>query len=192
MFMNLKLPFGLGGNTENKFSSSLGMAEIWMKQYRSNSKEFAIGWTAGFESQAICIDYSFALSRIAVGLDSGVIALFDTKLLKPKQEPIFKESVHTMRVMGLKIDEDRKRVYSVGEDGFIRVVCLKTSHVYSEAFVSDSKLTNIRTNFSNKLAIITDRKGKVYFYDMFSVYISLVLGSSSRKNYSVNRIYRSY
>ena len=68
-----------------------------------------------------------------MGLDSGYILVFDlSENIGAKEDSLlFRELVHTERVMGLYISEKYQRLYSIGEDGFLRCVCLKTDHIMS-------------------------------------------------------------
>lgn len=109
------------------------------------------------------------MATAAVGLDSGKIKVYTVKDFKKGVLPLMAENVHTKRVMGLKFSERRKKLFSIGEDGFLRVINLQNKVIQSESLVAASKLTDFCYDDNVEVAVISDRNGVIHFYDTSSV-----------------------
>lgn len=83
-----------------------------------------------------------------------------------KYRDICEEKVHTKRVMGIWSDTKRKLVFSIGEDGLLKVFDITANHVTKEVDVSGTKLTTMVTEPKTGLSFIGDKNGMVYLYDL--------------------------
>ena len=83
-----------------------------------------------------------------------------------KYRDITEEKVHTKRVMGIWSDAARKLVFSIGEDGFLKVFDITANAVTKEVEVSGSKLTSMVVNQKTGLAFIADKSGTINVYDL--------------------------
>jgi WD40 repeat protein len=88
-----------------------------------------------------------------------------------KYKEISEEKVHSKRVMGIWSDTKRKLIYSIGEDGMLKVFDLTASKVTQECQVATSKLTCVVANENSGIAFIGDVNGTVNVYDFASVRI---------------------
>lgn len=102
---------------------SLGCLECW-GQKSSGAEEFTYEqiWVRSFKSQAICLYFNKAHNMLLVGCDNGDIVPITVDPSKPEEYTELKEyRVHKARIMGIWMDSDNKKVYSIGEDN--RLVC---------------------------------------------------------------------
>lgn len=83
-----------------------------------------------------------------------------------KYRDITEEKVHAKRVMGIWSDAARKLVFSISEDGFLKVFDITANAVTKEVEVSGSKLTCMITDPKTGLTFIGDKNGTVNLFDL--------------------------
>lgn len=71
--------------------------------------------------------------------------------------------------MSIWTDSKRKLVYTIGEDGYMKVFDLTADAITNEIQVSGSKLTCMVTDRKTGIAFIGDKKGVINVFDLASV-----------------------
>ena len=171
---SISFPWGHTEKEKKSFADSVGAVEMWHKvQKRGSTTTFGKGWGNGCTSQGICIAFSKKLMMVAIGMDSGEVIVYKLNDFGKNIKQIFKEKAHSKRVMGVAFIDKRKLLYSIGEDGHIRCTNLTQLFVMSEALVSESKLTCMKIHQPSNTAVITDRTGTIFFYNIFSVVVPI-------------------
>ena len=150
---------------------SVGALEAWIQSKKpDNQFTYDKLWLRNYKSQAITILWTQSLGLLAVGCDSGMLDIISVNVKTPAEyTEIYKEKVHTARIMGIAMDSTRKLVYTIGEDRFLRCLDLELLQVTSECKVSSHKLTSLKVNPEGQVAYIADRKGQIHIYDLTHV-----------------------
>jgi WD40 repeat protein len=162
---NLSMPWDKG---EEQVLLSVGVLEAWV-QSKKGVEEYTYErlWCKNFKSQAICIHYNPKLKIVCAGCDNGNLVILRFDIQSPlNYRDIAEEKVHTKRVMGIWSDTKRKLVFSVGEDGFLKVFDITANAVTKEVEVSGAKLTCMITEPKTGLTFIGDKNGTVNVYDL--------------------------
>ena len=130
-FNNMRLPWEKKQSEEDKnLLFSVGVCDLFSlkSNYLAPSKLSCIR----YGKQAISLHYNPASHLFFVGLDDGsVMAYKFSKNKAPYYMEYFKLKVHEKRVMQLSYDEFTKRLYSIGEDGFIKVIDVSKKAIIS-------------------------------------------------------------
>lgn len=79
------------------------------------------------------------------------------------------EKSHLKRIMSIWSHSKRKFLYTIGEDGMLKVYDLKAKAVTQEVTVSANKLTYMLCDPSTGFGFISDKAGMIKLYDMNSV-----------------------
>lgn len=107
---------------------------------------------------------------VCAGCDNGTLVILRFDIQSPmKYRDISEEKVHSKRVMGIWSDAKRKLVFSIGEDGMLKVFDITANAVTKEVDVSGSKLTCMVVSEKTGLAFIADKSGTVNIYDLSEV-----------------------
>ena len=121
-FNNMRLPWEKKDPAKSKeLMFSVGVCDIFSlkKNYLAPAKLSAIR----YGKQAIVIEYSAERDIFLVGLDDG--SLFGYQLQRTKH-PFYKDylnlKVHEKRLMDIHFEVSKGKVYTIGEDGFLRVI----------------------------------------------------------------------
>jgi hypothetical protein len=135
----------------------------------SDISEYSTVWKKKYTSQAICVTASIELAKIAVGLDSGDIYMYNFDPKNPKKDPIddfILHKAHGGRVMKIILDNKLEKLYSIGDDKKLRVTGLKSrdNDQYLKAF--DKGLTDICFDQKNLIAYIVDAGSTIYTVDL--------------------------
>jgi hypothetical protein len=110
---------------------SVGVCDLFSlkKNYLTPSKLSAIRYGA----QAITVSYCAERDIFFTGMDDGLVCSYT---LQRANHPFYKEyfslKVHEKRVMGLAYDQNNHRLYTIGEDGFLKVI----DHVKKQVITS--------------------------------------------------------
>lgn len=117
---------------------SVGVCDLFSlkKNYLNPAKLSGIR----YGKQAIVIEYSSKRDVFFVGLDDG--RLFGYQLQRTKH-PFYKDylelKVHEKRLMDIHFEAQTGKVYTVGEDGFLRVVDFVKKKVISSKVGADRR-----------------------------------------------------
>lgn len=127
-----------------------------------------------YKSQAICIDYNPDKSNVAVGLDNGEVHIYNVnyseeETSEPRFKQVFKEKAHSGRVMGVYQQNKTNKLISIGEDKKLKSHGIDNGLLAYESQLSNQKLTLMKVNEETQTALVTDRKGQLYFVDISNV-----------------------
>lgn len=121
-FNNMRLPWEKKDPAKSKnLMFSVGVCDLFSlkKNYLSPVKLSGIR----YGKQAIVIEYCAQRDIFFVGLDDG--KLFGYQLQRTKH-PFYRDymelKVHEKRLIDLHFDNGSGKIYSIGEDGFLRVI----------------------------------------------------------------------
>lgn len=116
-YMTNKLTSGAQGKDHK---NSVGALECYLRippKTEFDKYGFEYKWARTFKSQAICMHYCVELRLILAGCDNGDVVPI---LMKPEDVTDYTElkelHLHKGRVMGMWIDKDNSRIFSIGED----------------------------------------------------------------------------
>ena len=124
-------------------------------------------WWMNYPSASTRAVWSSELEMLICGEDSGMM-----HFLKPcatnmlKCEELFVVRVHTDRMTAIAIDEQRKLVYSVGEDRKFKVVDIDKKRVSSEFEISGKKVNCMHVDRESRIAYVGDSEGNVKVVDL--------------------------
>ena len=139
-FNNMRLPWEKKDPEKSKeLMFSVGVCDLFSlkKNYLNPTKLSGIR----YGKQAIVIDYSSERDIFMVGLDDG--KLFAYQLQRTKH-PFYKDymelKVHEKRLMDIHFNPSTGKVYTIGEDGFMRVIDFVKKKVIASKVFSFSML----------------------------------------------------
>ena len=81
-------------------------------------------------------------------------------------EIISEDKAHLKRIMSIWSHSKRKLIYTIGEDGMMKVFDLKAKSVTQEVTVSANKLTYMVCDPDTGFAFIADKAGMIKLYDL--------------------------
>ena len=122
-FNNMRLPWEKKQDPSKKkdLMFSVGVCDLFSikKNYLTPAKLSAVR----YGSQAITVTFCKQRDYFFVGLDDGSVGAYQ---LQRTNHPFYTEyfcfKVHEKRVMGIEYDFKNKRVFTIGEDGFVKVI----------------------------------------------------------------------
>ena len=118
---------------------------------------------------------------LAAGCDDGTLVVLDYDVNSPMEvEIISEDKAHLKRIMSIWSHSKRKLIYTIGEDGMMKVFDLKAKNVTQEVTVSANKLTYMVCDPTTGFAFIADKAGMIKLYDLNVV--SLIRRFSPPKN----------
>lgn len=124
-------------------------------------------WWLNYPSASTKAAWAPKLGLLVVGEDSGMM-----HFVKPsptnslKCEEAFVLKVHSDRLTAIEIDEDKKLVYSVGEDKKFKVVDIEKKRMNSEFECSGKKINCMHVDKEAKIAYVGDAEGNVKVIDL--------------------------
>ena len=182
---NMNMPWD---KTKDQVLLSVGVLEAWL-QTKKGIEEYTYEklWYKNFKSQAICIHYNPTLKIICAGCDNGTLVTLSYDVANPlKYKEVSEEKVHSKRLMGMWSESRRKMIYSIGEDGMLKVFDMNANKVTHEIQVSSTKLTCMVTDDKTGFSLIADKNGTVFCYDLadvntISIYLKINFFTESSK-----------
>jgi hypothetical protein len=125
---NLRMPWDKG---DDQVLLSVGILEAWAESKKGREEyTYERLWSKNFKSQAICTHYNQDLNIIVTGCDNGTVVVISFDSAKPlKFKEVSEEKVHLKRVMGIWSDTRRKLIYTIGEDGRLKVFDITANRV---------------------------------------------------------------
>ena len=122
-------------------------------------------------ASAISIDWLEKEGILAAGFEDGWVCVFN---YNPSSDPnvkalpnlIAQNKVHSSRVLCVKINPEKKLVYSIHKGTRLRVLDYGTNQVVNETLISSEQthLTHLEITSDFKYAIIGDMSGKIFVY----------------------------
>lgn len=104
---------------------------------------------------------------LAAGCDDGTLVVLDYDVNSPLEvETISEDKAHLKRIMSIWSHTKRKLIYTIGEDGMMKVFDLKAKSVTQEVTVSANKLTYMVCDESSGFGFIADKAGMIKLYDL--------------------------
>jgi len=104
---------------------------------------------------------------LAAGCDDGTLVVLDYDVNSPMEvEIISEDKAHLKRIMSIWSHSKRKLIYTIGEDGMMKVFDLKAKNVTQEVTVSANKLTYMVCDPTTGFAFIADKAGMIKLYDL--------------------------
>jgi len=128
---------------------------------------FSQQWWMNYPSATTKAAWAPKLGLLVVGEDSGMM-----HFLKPsptnslKCEESFVLKVHSDRLAAVDVDEERKLVYSVGEDKRFKVTNIDKKRIDSEFECSGKKINCMHIDKEVKVAYVGDAEGNVKVIDL--------------------------
>lgn len=121
-FNNMRLPWEKKDPAKSKsLMFSVGVCDLFSlkKNYLNPAKLSGIR----YGKQAIVIEYSSARDVFFVGLDDGKLLGYQLQRTKhPFYRDYMELKVHEKRLMDIHFESSNQKIYSIGEDGFLRVI----------------------------------------------------------------------
>ena len=124
-------------------------------------------WWMNYPSASTKAAWSSQLGLLVAGEDSGMMHFLKpnaTNYLKCEESFVLK--VHADRLTAIEIDEERKLVYSVGEDRKFKVVDIEKKRINSEFECSGKKVNCMFVDREIKIAYVGDAEGNVKVIDL--------------------------
>jgi WD40 repeat protein len=134
---------------------------------QSADYNFKQQWWMNYPSASTRAVWSSKHGLLICGEDSGMM-----HFLKPcatnmlKCDELFVLKVHSDRMTSIAIDEERKLVYSVGEDRKFKVVDIDKKRVSSEFEISGKKVNCMHVDKESRTAYVGDAEGNVKVIDL--------------------------
>lgn len=161
--------FSFGKKKETAQASGALQAFI---QGKKDSKDigdwnFEQQWWLNYPVAATAIDWSEKLGLLVSAEDSGTL-----HFIKPnesnsmKYEEQFFLKVHNDRVIKLIIDDERKLVYSIGEDRKFKETSIEKKRVNNEFEVSGKRANCMQIDKELRIAYVGDSEGNVKIIDL--------------------------
>lgn len=149
---------------------TVGAFQFLIRGKGTELTDFSIVWRKKFTSQAICVNASLELNRIAIGLDNGDIVLYEFNskelTLKDAVDTLNLPKAHASRVMRVVFDNKRERLYSIGEDKKLRVTGIKNRDNDQSLKCFDKGLTDMCFDEKSSVAVISDSGSNIYTVDL--------------------------
>lgn len=124
-------------------------------------------WWMNYPSASTKAAWSNQLGLLVVGEDSGMMHFLKPNAANPlKCEEAFVLKVHADRLTAIEIDDERKLVYSVGEDKKFKVVDIEKKRINSEFECSGKKINCMFVDRAIRIAYIGDAEGNVKIIDL--------------------------
>ena len=124
-------------------------------------------WWMNYPSAVTKMSWAPKLGLLVVGEDSGMMHFLKPNAGNPlKCEEAFVLKVHGERLSAIEIDEERKQVYSVGEDRKFKVVDIDKKRVGSEFECSGKKINCMFVDKEIRIAYVGDAEGNVKVIDL--------------------------
>lgn len=128
---------------------------------------FSQQWWMNYPSAATKATWAPKLGMLVVGEDSGLMHFLKPNPNNPlKCEEAFVIKVHSDRLSAIEIDEEKKMVYSVGEDKKFKAVDIDKKRVQSEFECSGKKVNCMFLDRELKVAYVGDAEGNVKIIDV--------------------------
>lgn len=146
---------------------TLGNLELYLKK-STDPEEFVYSklWVRSFKSQVICLEIHQETRRAVIGRDDGHIVVTQLAEEDPKKfSEQFNDKVHGGRVMRVLLHPTHPRMYSIGEDRFLRITNIEAKEAVGLLEVSEKKLTEMVIDFDHGIAYIGDRNGSILVVD---------------------------
>lgn len=124
-------------------------------------------WWMNFPMATTALSWSEASGLLILGEDSGTM-----HFIKPsdsnstKYEETFFLKVHTDRIVKIVADEERKLVYSIGEDRKFKETSIDKKRVNIEFEVSGKRPNCMSVDLALRLAYVGDSEGNVKIIDL--------------------------
>lgn len=124
-------------------------------------------WWMNYPSASTKAAWAPKLGLLVVGEDSGMMHFLKPNLANAlKCEESFILKVHSDRLSAIDVDEERKLVYSVGEDRKFKVVDIDKKRISSEFECSGKKINCMFVDKEQRIAFVGDAEGNVKIIDL--------------------------
>lgn len=174
-FTNMTMPWEKKDKSKSEIALSVGVLEVWAQKKGGDDSNYKRLWCKNFASQAICLHYNQQLNILAAGCDDGTLVVLDYDVNSPMEvEVISEDKAHLKRIMSIWSHSKRKLIYTIGEDGMMKVFDLKAKNVTQEVTVSANKLTYMVCDPNTGFAFIADKAGMIKLYDLNVVSLACV------------------
>lgn len=109
-----------------------GDLQAWLQHKGKEDilEEYERLWHLHFKARGICCTFDKVNSVIYNGWENGDIIGFYIDVKRPqKYKQVLKGTFHKEPVIGLAVDGAKKRLYSIGEDKMLHVICLQKNEI---------------------------------------------------------------
>jgi hypothetical protein len=109
-----------------------GDLQAWMQSKGKDDilEQYERLWHLHFKARSNCIAFDMANTTLYNGWENGDIIGFFIDFKRPqKYRQCLKGTFHKVPVVGIAVDGEKKRLYSIGEDKILNVICLKKKKV---------------------------------------------------------------
>lgn len=123
-------------------------------------------WWVNSTSSMTALEYVESQRLLLVGDESGVLKLikvFDHS--DERFEEIGSSKFHSAAIVDMKFNEDKKVVYTIGEDRRFKQISLEKKLVLNEFEVANKKPTCLRFSRESSLAYVSDSEGNIKIFD---------------------------
>lgn len=129
-FTNMTMPWEKKDKAKSEIALSVGVLEVWAQKKGGDDSNYKRLWCKNFASQAICLHYNQQLNILAAGCDDGTLVVLDYDVNSPMEvEVVSEDKAHLKRIMSIWSHSKRKLIYTIGEDGMMKVFDLKAKNV---------------------------------------------------------------